>query len=141
MFDAQLSPCESRRPIEAAELPSLQRLAETVRRERKRVGLSIAECARRAQLSGPYLSRLERGQRRPCRSTLERIATALWMMDIYGRQRPVLLADLLDAAGMALAPESRYRERVEQRRRRRVQRGRYALQVPAGYCPGCARPL
>jgi len=141
VFEAQPSPSGSRRPIEPVEVPHFQRLGETLRRERERVGLSIAECARRACISGPYLSRLERGHRRTRRTTIERIATAFWMADLYGTQRPVILAKLLEAAGIALAPESCFQERVEQRRGRRVRRARYVARIPAGYCPGCARPL
>jgi len=141
VFDVQPSPSGSRRPIEPAELPDLRRLGERIREARTAAGLSIAECARRARISGPHLSRLERGDRRTRRSTLERLATALWMTEPYGTQQPAILAGLHDAAGVALAPESSFQKRVERRWRRRVRGGRYVARIPAGYCPGCARPL
>jgi len=127
--------------LSPTEQPDLRRLGEEIRKARIAAGLSIAECARRARISAPYLWRLEHGERRTRGSTLRRLATALWTADPYDTQRPAILAELLDAAGIALAPESRFQRRVEQRRRQRIRKARYVARIPAGYCPGCARPL
>jgi hypothetical protein len=68
------------------------------------------------------IEQIERGIRRRRRSTLDRIAAALVKV------RPGLgtasdLADrLASLAGPALAPESKYRERVEKRRKARWRR-------------------
>jgi XRE family transcriptional regulator of biofilm formation len=53
-------------------------IGQTVRRRRRRRGLSQAELARRARISQPYLCRLESGlQRNPTVAVLTRLAKAL----------------------------------------------------------------
>ena len=66
--------------------------------------------------------RIEAAVRRTRLSTLQRIAEALceaapWMGDAER-----VTADLATLAGLGLAPESHYRERVERRRARRERR-------------------
>ena len=105
---------------------------------RRVAGFTHVEIAARALISASYYKKLEAGERRPRRSTLERIAEALASS---GRGDPadVLLKRFLAAA--PVAPESIYRERVERRRMRRLRKGRYVLKTMQGYCPMCRRPL
>lgn len=105
-----------RRPITDAEVPYLGRLGSTIRGLRDEAGTSRPDVARRAEISVSTLERIEAGFRRTRRSTLERLVRAL--------DKPEALADLIDCAGPALAPESRYRDRVDRRRRRRHSRRR-----------------
>ena len=130
----------TRRPIEPAELPDLWRLGEEIRKARTSTGLSVAECARRAQISGPYLWRLEHGQRRPRRGTLRRLAEAIASGRPCGSAAE-LPERFVAAAADRLATESAHRERLERRRMRRLRRGRYAIRTMHGYCPHCRRPL
>jgi transcriptional regulator with XRE-family HTH domain len=53
-------------------------IGTTVRRARRRAGLSQAELGRRARVAQPYLSRLEAGlQQNPGLAVLKRLAKAL----------------------------------------------------------------
>jgi transcriptional regulator with XRE-family HTH domain len=58
----------------AAELSSL---AASLREERARVGLTLEQLARRAELSVPHLSRLESGERQPSVAALISLSRAL----------------------------------------------------------------
>lgn len=109
------------RPIADDERPHLDALGELVRALRHDAGLSQVELGRRAVLSGSQVSAIERGRHRTRRSTLERVVGVLF--DDEDRVE-VVLAELLEAVGPALAPESDYAERVE---RRRIRRERKAI--------------
>jgi hypothetical protein len=71
------------------------------------------------------ISLIERGNRRTRRSTLRRIARAIVAANPNGMTEGDLTQELAAAAGKALAPESRFRARVERRRDRRKRLGRY----------------
>jgi transcriptional regulator with XRE-family HTH domain len=58
----------------AAELSSL---AESLREERARAGLTLEQLARRSELSVPHLSRLESGERQPSVAALISLSRAL----------------------------------------------------------------
>jgi transcriptional regulator with XRE-family HTH domain len=104
-----LSSC--RRPIEDQERPALAALGSAIAGYRQSAGLSVRALATAAELSPSQMSRIERGLRRTRMSTLARIATALG--------DPSIAADLAAVAGIGLAPESLYAERVARRRQRR----------------------
>jgi len=108
-----------RRPIDEWEVAHLERLAAGLRTARKAAGLTQCDLALGARISPKTVYRIEAAVRRTRLSTLRRIAEALvaeapWMGD-PGR----VTADLATLAGLGLAPESQYRERVERRRARR----------------------
>jgi transcriptional regulator with XRE-family HTH domain len=54
-----------------------RQLAENVTRRRGRIGISQAECARRAELPVSEIETLEAGERQPLASTLKKVAEAL----------------------------------------------------------------
>lgn len=54
-----------------------KRTGESIRHTRKGLGLSMREVARRAKISAPYLSDIERGNRRVPNGTMERIRAAI----------------------------------------------------------------
>lgn len=108
---------DSRRPIADDELPHLKALGARIAALRSAAGWSRPQLAERAQLSVHGLKKLERGVRRTRASTLRRLVEALAPAvdcDIEDLQ-----AELLALAGPALAPESKYAERVAARRERR----------------------
>jgi len=85
-------------------------------------GLSQNALAWRAGMNPSTVYRIEAAVRRTRLSTLRRIAEALvgaapWMGDAER-----VTADLATLAGLGLAPESQYRERVQRRRARRERR-------------------
>jgi transcriptional regulator with XRE-family HTH domain len=111
-----------RRPIEAWEVAHLERLAAGLRTARSAAGLSQCHLALRAGMNPSRVHRIEAAVRRTRLSTLQRIAEALvgaapWMGDAER-----VAADLATLAGLGLAPESLYRERVQRRRARRERR-------------------
>ena len=116
---------ETRRPIESWEVPHLERLGRLLRGLRKAAGMTQRGLARSAELSPWMLGQIELGTRRTRRSTLRRIARAIVAAHPNASTEDELTEQLVEAAGGALAPESGYRARVEQRRKRRAERGRY----------------
>lgn len=103
-----------RRPLEEGELADARALGLLLVDLRRERNLTQVDVAARAGLAVRSLRRLEQGERRTRLSTLQRLATALEPGD------PVrLAAHLTMTAGVALAEESAYAERVERRRRRR----------------------
>lgn len=113
----------SRRPIASWEVFYLERLGDLLRTRRRSAGLTQLELAHRSQLLG--LSNIERGVRRTRPSTIARIAKALVSAHPRLNDSEAVAAGLVEAAGPALAPESRYRDRLDRRRRRRARRGLY----------------
>lgn len=113
---------ECRRPIAATEVPHLQALAQALREARNAAGLGQAAVAKRIGLSPRAMHRIEAGTRRTRRSTLTRIAGTLVLADPRLGPVDALLAHFVDAAGLALAPESPWAERLERRRKKRVSR-------------------
>jgi hypothetical protein len=110
----------SRRPITDDEVPGLEALGDELRRLRWTVArLHRPVLAIRAQISVRQIEQIERAIRRTRRSTLERIVAALVKVEPDLGEPAALVARLTELAGIGLAPESEYRERVERRRRRR----------------------
>jgi hypothetical protein len=109
-----------RRPITADEVASLEALGNELRCLRWTVAqLHRPALAVRAQISVRQIEQIERAIRRTRRSTLERIVAALVKVEPDLGEPAALVARLTELAGIGLAPESEYRERVERRRRRR----------------------
>jgi len=117
-----------RRPVEPWEVAHLERLAAGLRTARKAAGLTQCALAWRAGMNPSTVYRIEAAVRRTRLSTLRRIAEALvgaapWMGDA-GK----VTADLATLAGLGLAPESQYRERIDGRRARRDRRSQRAVE-------------
>jgi transcriptional regulator with XRE-family HTH domain len=142
MRNIEQTSSNSRRPIEPAEVPDLRRFGELLRQARERIGLTVAEAARRAMLSRPYVWRLEHGERRPRLSTIRLLARSLSTCADEPESRALELEKrLVTASGRALAPESPYELRSFRRRWRRAFRGRFVARSQVGRCPCCWRPL
>ena len=114
-----------RRPIELDEVPDLVRLADELRSLREAALLSRTELAALASVSAETIKGIELAKARTRRSTLDRLSHALVHAQPQLGAAEALLARLVAAAGPALAAESKYSDRVESRRLRRVRKGRY----------------
>lgn len=109
-------------PIRPEETFWLEQLGDYLRTCREDAGLTRSELAAAAQLSPGHLGQLEWGVRRTRRSTLTRIALALQGSDVDPDALESWVDLLCDLAGPALAAESTYKERVDQRRERRAKK-------------------
>lgn len=107
----------ARRPIESWEAPLLEALGHRLRRARRDSGLTQAGVAVASSLSERSLRRLEAGQRRTRRSTLQRLADSMTVTS--GPDAVDLLDEFLEIVGPALAAESAFADRVARRRGRR----------------------
>lgn len=105
----------SRRPIDADEVPHLEALGHRLRSLRLAAGLTQEQLAAAAEMTRSGLGKLERGERRTRRSTIDRLAAVLNPEDTASTT-----TELVELAGHALAPESEYAERVARRRHRRA---------------------
>ncbi len=83
--------------------------------------MTQADLAVAAALSERTIRRLEVGERRTRRSTLERLVEAVAPTQPHA-EREALLQELVGVAGPALAAESAYPERVQARRARRARK-------------------
>ena len=112
-----------RRPIGDHEVLYLRAFGIALRQDRQRAGLTQAALGRGAALGERHIRDLEYGRRRPRRSTLHRLANALVTADRTSGPFPdEVVARWVALAGLALAEESGYSQRVDRRRRRRVAR-------------------
>jgi transcriptional regulator with XRE-family HTH domain len=70
---------------------ALSSIAESLREERTRAGLTLEQLAQRAELSTPHLSRLESGERQPSIAALLSLSRALGvsMSTLLGERRGV----------------------------------------------------
>lgn len=109
-----------RRPILDEEVPHLEAFGAELRSLRMRARLKRAELARRAELSQDHLGELERATVRTRRSTIERIAAALAGAIGDDVTQEGITEQLVQAIGIALAPESQYVDRVNRRRQVRT---------------------
>ena len=108
---------QSRNPIKAHELSDATRLGSLLRSLRIEARYTAIDFATRAQISRQHLRRIERALRHTRASTLMRCADVL-----SRRLRPTtaeLTARLIEAAGIALAPEATPEHRVNIERRRK----------------------
>jgi transcriptional regulator with XRE-family HTH domain len=82
---------------------ALSSIAESIREERARSGLTLEQLAQRAELSTAHLSRLESGDRQPSVGTLIALSRALGvsMSTLLGERRgaPAIATYAADAAG------------------------------------------
>jgi len=92
---------QCRRPIQQFEQGHLLRLGEELRALRR--DATLAQVASASGLSIATISRLERGKRRPRRSTLAAIAVA------YSKEPRTTWMRFVSLAGPAIAPESEWR--------------------------------
>ena len=114
-----------RRPIAPEEVQHLERLASELRSQRTAAELSRPELAALSSTSAETIKGIELMKARTRVSTLERLSRALAHAQPQLGVAESLLARLVAAAGPALAPESKYSDRVEARRERRARKGRY----------------
>jgi transcriptional regulator with XRE-family HTH domain len=100
-----------------------------LRHRRETAGLTQPAVARAAQISVRHLRRLEYGRCRTRRSTLARLAAALTSTVSHPDSPDVqgLYLELVEVAGVALAAESAFADRVARRRERRAAAGRAAV--------------
>ena len=87
-------------------------LGQILRRARREQGRTLADVARAARVSMPYLSELERGRKEASSEVLAAVCEAL----------RIELSDLLAEAGRDLADERARRALIEERARRRRER-------------------
>ncbi len=87
-------------------------LGQILRRARREQGRTLADVARAARVSMPYLSELERGRKEASSEVLAAVCDAL----------RIELSDLLAEAGRHLADERARRAHIEERARRRKAR-------------------
>ena len=87
-------------------------LGQILRRARREQGRTLADVARAARVSLPYLSELERGRKEASSEVLAAVCEAL----------RIELSDLLAEAGRHLADERARRALIEERARRRRNR-------------------
>jgi transcriptional regulator with XRE-family HTH domain len=98
----------------------VRRLGAVLRDARRQSGRSQGEVARAAEVSVRHLRRLEAGERLTRRTTLLRIAGALAGAAQDSATTHQLFASFMAAARGAVAEESAYSTRVEERRARRA---------------------
>lgn len=103
-----------RRPLNIYERETAEALGQLLVQRRRDAGRSQVEVAWASGMNVRSLRRLERGDRRARRSTLERLAAAIAPDDAG------IVGALVEAAGDSLAAESLFRERIESRRQRRL---------------------
>ena len=110
----------SRNPLTADEVPYAEALGEYLRGLRKETGLATRVIAIRAGIVYETWHRIELATRHTRHSTLERIANELG--EALDRDPKPIYLEMVRLAGPCLAPESLYRERVENRRATRLRR-------------------
>jgi transcriptional regulator with XRE-family HTH domain len=107
-------------PLTDAEVPYAEALGEYLRSLREETGLGTRVIAIRAGIVYETWHRIEEATRHTRHSTLERIAKELG--EALGREPRTIHDEMVRLAGPCLAPESQYRERVENRRATRLRR-------------------
>lgn len=112
---------ESRRPISEDEARALEAFGAALRMARKAAGLTQAELGLAAGYGKSWVYRLEAAVRRPRLSGIEALVAVIVRRSPVLGNGEALTRDLIRLAGIALAPESEYRERVERRRAKRVE--------------------
>ena len=123
MVDPAAYPC--RRRIRSAEILDLRALGRVVRGLRFVDGRRVVrstDLGFLAQVPITTLWRIETGIRRTRRSTLQRIAKAASRLNPSAGTQDEIFGQLIEAAGDALAPPSKYQYRVNRRRMRRYRR-------------------
>lgn len=121
----------SRRPLTAEEIPFAEAMGAELRRARVERGMSTTELGACAEISRTCVWMIETARRRTRRSTLERICWGLapWIDDGPDQEYAEnLLARLVEIGEPAIAPESKYTDRVERRRKRRLNRKRKEIE-------------
>ena len=98
-------PDSTLRPIEYWEREYLKQLGRRLKEMRLERGLLQRAVATDAQLNVASLRRIELGNRRTRRSTLQRIVDAL---GVPRNERTTVVSELVELAGPALAAESEF---------------------------------
>lgn len=106
------------------EVEAASALGVRLRSLREAAGLSQAALGSLAELGERHLRRLEHGERRTRASTLARIAVAVTHARSSLGDAQTVSRELVGVAGVALACESAFRDRVDQRRTRRTRKRR-----------------
>jgi transcriptional regulator with XRE-family HTH domain len=114
-----------RRPIVPGEVPHLERLASELRALRDAAALTRPELAALSGVSVETIKSVELAKSRTRRTTLARVSHGLVHAQPQLGLAEAILAQLVRAAGRALAGESMYSDRVESRRLRRARKGGY----------------
>jgi transcriptional regulator with XRE-family HTH domain len=107
-------------PLTDAEVPYAEALGKYLKALREETGLGTRVIAIRAGIVYETWHRIEEATRHTRHSTLERIANELG--EALGRDAKPIYDEMERLAGPCLAPESLYRERVENRRVTRLRR-------------------
>lgn len=114
-----------RRPIQVREVPHLEQVARELRTLRQAAGLTRPQLAALSDTSAATIKDVELTRARTRRTTLDRLARALSAARPQLGSPRKLLRRLEEAAGPALAPESRYAHQVNARRERWARKGRF----------------
>lgn len=123
VVDPASYPC--RRPITCTEIPELRALGRAVRALRfvgEQRAVRSTDLGLLAQVPITSLWRIETGVRRTRRSTLQRLAKAAARLNPAAGTQREIFDRLVEVAGSALAPPSKYQYRVDRRRLRRFRR-------------------
>lgn len=104
------------RPITPEEEIHLASLGRRIKQLRIRAGMTRLDVSVETGLNPQTIYRIERGLRRTRQRTLRVITSAI------SDQPDALAVELVKLAGPALAPESAWAGRIEQRRLRRIRR-------------------
>ena len=103
-------------PLRESEIQHLEQLGTRLRTARAIAGVSRSGLARATGLNPKTIYRIESGTRRTRARTIRILAAVL------SDDPDALTKELIETAGPALAAESRFIDRVESRRLRRVRR-------------------
>ncbi len=123
MTDRRRTRAQSQRPISREEVPHLLKLGRKVRSLRRSVLMTQDQLGRGAKISRQQVARIEAGTRRTRESTLRALAEVLTGSRWFDLGCPEeLTAELVRLAGPALAPESAYADKINERRQRRAER-------------------
>jgi transcriptional regulator with XRE-family HTH domain len=117
-IDVDRARAQSRRPLTPDEIPHAEALRAVLRSLRIESGSSATDLAFYSEMARQHLHRIETGIRRTRASTLARLAESLAIrLHVSDFE---LTVRLIETAGIAIAPETDYLERVNKRRKERT---------------------
>ena len=112
----------ARKPVEPWEQPYLRAMGAQLKLYRRASRMTWRDLRAAAGISDRAIRYYEAGQRRPRPSTLLRIARAMAANTPALGDPEAIMAQLLELAGPAVAPESTLVDRIEKRRDLRVEK-------------------